>query len=317
MQTTLPAPRPSLLTSVWRSLFWRSPKLNNMTGVENALRILILLLFAAFFVMPLVWLLVAPTRIWQDMYDLTQSPLQIGPLSNYVVAWNNIALFGKGLLVRWTVNSVWYTLASVVLSVAVSIPTGYVLATMQFRGRQLVMWLTLITMILPASAMVLPLFLEMNLFRLIDNPWSVILPAAFAPFGVYLSYVYYSVTIPKDLLAAGKVDGANEWQLFWYIGLPLGRTMIATLAFLTFNGAWNNYFLPFVMLNHKELYNLPLGIAALMNSGAGSPSFMRDYPINEPEKALGGLVMIIPVMIIFLVAQKYIVKGLAAGAVKE
>jgi multiple sugar transport system permease protein len=275
MQTTHQSQLP-VIVKVWRSIFWRSPKLNNLTGLENVIRLLILLLFAAFFVMPLVWLLIAPSRIWQDMYDLTKSPLQIGPLSNYIQAWNNIALFGKGLLVRWTVNSIWYTIASVVLSVAVSIPTGYVLATMKFRGRQLLMWLTLITMILPASATVLPLFLEMNLLKLVDNPWSVILPAAFAPFGVYLSYVYYSVTIPKDLLVAGKVDGCSEWQLFWHIGLPLGRTMIATLAFLTFNGAWNNYFLPFVMLNHKELYNLPLGIAALMNAGAGSPSFMRD-----------------------------------------
>ncbi len=316
MQTTNPAQLP-FTVKVWRSIFWRSPRLNNMTGLENAIRLLILLLFAAYFVMPLVWLLLAPGRIWQDLYDLSKSPLEIGPLSNYVQAWNNIALFGEGLLVQWTINSVWYTLASVALSVAVSIPTGYVLATMQFRGRQLIMWLTLITMILPTSAMVLPLFLEMKLLRLVDNPWSIILPSAFAPFGVYLSYVYYSVTLPKDLLAAGRVDGCNDWQLFWHIGLPLGRTMIATLAFLTFNGAWNNYFLPFVMLNHKEAYNLPLGIAALMNAGAGSPSFMRDYPINEPEKALGGLVMIIPVMIIFLVAQKYIVQGLAAGSVKE
>jgi multiple sugar transport system permease protein len=316
MQTTTETPLP-FTAKVWRSLFARSQKLNNMTGLENALRLLILLLFAAYFVMPLVWLLLAPGRIWQDMYDLAKPVLIIGPLSNYVQAWNNIALFGEGLLVQWTVNSVWYTFASVGLSVAVSIPTGYVLATMQFRGRQLIMWLTLITMILPTSAMVLPLFLEMNLLHLIDNPWSVILPAAFAPFGVYLSYVYYSVTLPKDLLAAGRVDGCNDWQLFWHIGLPLGRTMIATLAFLTFNGAWNNYFLPFVMLNHKEAYNLPLGIAALMNAGAGSPGFLREFPINEPEKALGGLVMIIPVMIIFLVAQKYIVQGLAAGSVKE
>lgn len=314
--TTTETPLP-FTAKIWRGLFWRSPKLNNMTGLENALRIAILLLFGAYFVMPLIWLLLAPGRIWQDLYDLAQPVLSIGPLSNYIQAWQNIALFGEGLLQIWTVNSIWYTLASVALSVAISIPTGYVLATMRFRGRQLVMWLTLITMIMPTSAMVLPLFLEMNLLHLVDNPWSVILPAAFAPFGVYLSYVYYSVTLPQDLLSAGKVDGCNEWQLFWHIGLPLGRTMIATLAFLTFNGAWNNYFLPFVMLNHKEAYNLPLGIAALMNSGAGSPSFMRDYPINEPEKALGGLVMIIPVMIIFLVAQKYVVQGLAAGAVKE
>ena len=316
MATTTQTPIPVTLR-LWRSLFVRTPRLNNMNGLENALRILILLLFAAYFVLPLIWLLVAPTRIWQDMYDLTRSPLEIGPLSNVVQAWNNIQLFGKDLIVQWTINSIWYTAASVALSVAVSIPTGYVLATMRFRGRQLIMWLTLITMILPTSAMVLPLFLEMNLLKLINNPWSVILPSAFAPFGVYLSYVYYSVTLPQDLLSAGKVDGCNDWQLFWHIGLPLGRTMIATLAFLTFNGAWNNYFLPFVMLNHKETYNLPLGIAALMNAGAGSPSFMREFPINEPEKALGGLVMIIPVMIVFLVAQKYVVAGLSAGAVKE
>src|SRR5207248_614014 len=98
-----------------------------------------------------------------------------GPLSNYLQAWQNIALFGQGLLAQWTVNSIWYTFASVALSVAVSIPTGYVLATMHFRGRKLIMWLTLITMIIPTSAMVLPLFLEMNLLRLVDNPWSVIL----------------------------------------------------------------------------------------------------------------------------------------------
>lgn len=313
MQATIEAPLP-LTAKIWRGLFRRSPKLNNMTGLENGLRVLILLLFGAYFVMPLVWLALAPSRQWQDLYDLSQSPLKIGSLSNYIVAWNHIALFGEGLLAQWMVNSIWYTFASVALGVAISIPTGYVLATMQFRGRQLVMWLTLITMILPGSAMVLPLYLEMNLLHLVDNPWSVILPAAFAPFGVYLAYVYYSVTLPRDLLAAGKVDGCNEWQLFWHLGLPLGRTMIATLAFLTFNGAWNNYFLPFVMLNHKEAYNLPLGIAALMNSTGTRTS---DFLINEPEHALSALVMVIPVMIIFLVAQKYVVAGLSAGSVKE
>ena len=129
MQTTTETPLP-FTVKVWRSLFQRSQKLNNMTGLENALRILILLLFATYFVMPLVWLLLAPGRIWQDLYDLSKPVLVVGPLSSYVQAWNNIALFGEGLLVKWTVNSVWYTFASVGLSVAVSIHTGYVLATM-------------------------------------------------------------------------------------------------------------------------------------------------------------------------------------------
>jgi multiple sugar transport system permease protein len=274
-------------------------------------------LLALFFFMPLIWLLIAPTKKWTDLYNRSIPPLQIGSLDGYVTAWNNILMFGEGLIQQWVFNSIWYSLTSLLLAVAVAIPTGYTLATMRFKGRLPLMWLTLISMILPGSAMVLPLFLGMNAFRLIDNPLSVILPFAFAPGGAYLAYVFYSVTLPKDLLAAGKVDGCNEWQLFYYIGLPLGRVLVATLGFLTFNSAWNNFFLPFVMLNKKGLYNLPQGIAALMNAQAGSPGFLRELPINEPEKALAGLIMIIPVMIIFLVAQRYVIQGMSAGAVKE
>jgi len=120
-----------------------------MTGIEMLVRILVLLLFAAFFVLPLVFMLLAPTRQWQDMHDITQPPLQFGSLSNVRQAWDNITNFVPGAIFTWTINSTWYTLASVLLSVAVAIPTGYVLAVLKFKGRKLVMWLTLITMILP------------------------------------------------------------------------------------------------------------------------------------------------------------------------
>jgi multiple sugar transport system permease protein len=299
------------------AIFGRNPRNSNMTGIEATIRILIMLVFATFFIMPLVFLLIGPTKPYTAWYDKSLSPLHIGNLGGYVTAWNNIQMFGQGLIKTWVINSIWYSFTSVFLSVAIAIPSGYVLATMRFKGRQVIMWLTLISMILPFSALVLPLFLEMNAFHLVDNAWAVILPSAFYPFGVYLAYVYYSTTIPKDLLLAAKVDGCNDWQLFYYIGMPMGKVLIATLAFLSFNGAWNNYILPFYMLNQKQLYNLPLGIGALMNAQAGSPGFLRELPINEPEKALGGLIMIVPVMLIFLFAQKYIVTGLAAGAVKE
>lgn len=307
----------TFLQKVGRAIFGRNPRLGGMTGIEAVLRWVILLIFAAFFIMPLIFLLIGPSKPYTAWYDRSLSPLHFGSLSGYATAWNNIGMFGKGLIQKWLVNSLWYSVSSVLLSIAIAIPTGYVLATMSFKGRTLIMWLTLISMILPASALVLPLFLEMNAFHLVDNPLAVILPSAFYPFGVYLSYVYYSTSLPKELLMAARVDGCNDWQLFWYIGLPMGRVLIATLGFLTFNGAWNNYILPFYMLNHKELYNLPLGLASLMNAQAGSPGFLRELPINEPEKALGGLIMIIPVALIFLFAQRYIVSGLTAGALKE
>jgi len=315
MQTT--TQQPSIFSRAATFVFRRNRRLGGLNGIEAVLRIAILLAFAAFFIMPLVWLLIAPTKPYTMLYDRRVDPLYIGPLSGFAQAWANIRMFGEGLINKWVINSLLYSLSSVFLSVAVAIPTGYVLATMKFRGRTLILWLTLIAMILPGSALILPLFLEMNALRLIGKPLSVILPSAFYPFGVYLAYVYYSVTLPRDLLYAGKVDGCNDWQLFWFIGLPMGRVLVATLGFLTFNGAWNNYVLPFYMLNQKETYNLPLGIAALMNAQAGSPGFLRELPINEPEKALGGLVMIIPVMLIFLVSQRFIVTGMSAGAVKE
>ena len=298
-------------------IFGRDQRRGGLTGIEVIVRWVFLLVFAAFFIMPLVWLVIAPSKPFSALYDRSSSPLSFGSLSGYVQAWNNILIYGKSVVFQWLLNSIYYSLSSVFLSVAIAIPTGYVLATMKFKGRSFVMWLTLICMILPASALVLPLFLEMNVLRLVGQPLSVILPSAFYPFGVYLAYVYFSVTLPKDLLLAAKVDGCNDWQLFWHIGMPLGRTLIATLSFLTFNGAWNNYILPFYMLNHQETYNLPLGIIALMNGCPTGNLCNREAPVNEPEKALGALIMVIPVMLIYLFAQRYIVAGISAGAVKE
>lgn len=90
--------------------------------------------------------------------------------------------------------------------------------------------------------------------------YAVILPVAFYPFGVYLTFIFYKTSMPPELLDAGRVDGANETQLFWFIGLPLSRALLGLLAFLSFSSQWNNYFLPFVMLNDDRLYTLPVGV---------------------------------------------------------
>lgn len=301
-QTDRPAPRP---------LAARVP------SVGATARVLLLALLAVFFGLPLLWLLLAPSKMNNEFVGLP--PLAFGALEGYARALGNLLDYKDGQIVLWTWNSVWYTAAAMIIGLVISIPAGYALATSQFRGRRLILWLTLIALIVPASALVLPLFLELNLVGLVGSPWSVILPTAFFPFGVYLAYVFYATSIPKDLLAAGRVDGCGEWQLFRYVSLPLSGTLIGLLAFLSFVANWNNYFLPFVMLNDDKSYTLAVGLQALIT---GTPMVApnmagTDTLLKRPEGALMGLLMVLPLAIVFIAAQRYVVRGALTGAVKE
>lgn len=275
----------------------------------------ILSLFVVFFGVPLLWLLLAVTKTDNQLLDW--APMAFGSFEHIGTAWTNLMNFNDGQVVRWAFNSVFYSVSSVALSLAITLPTGYAMGVMAFSGRRILLWLTLILMILPGSALVLPLFLEMSLVRLVNTPYAVILPTAFYPFGVYLTYIFYKTSMPPDLLDAGRVDGSNEVQLFWHIGLPLSRTLLGLLAFLSFSAQWNNYFLPFVMLNDDRLYNLPVGIQALISStSALRPTFATNLNIFRAEAALLGVVTIVPVALVFIFAQRFLTSGALAGATK-
>jgi multiple sugar transport system permease protein len=181
--------------------------------------------------------------------------------------------------------------------------------------------LTLITMLLPPSALVLPMFMELNLFHLINTQWAVILPSAFFPFGTYLTYIYYASSLPTELLDAARVDGCSEAQLFWHIALPLATPVLGLLAFINFTTNWNNFFGPYVLLNDDKLFNLPVGIqqfvaatSALRPGFNPSPGIMVGY--QQAEAALFGLIMVLPVAIVFLFAQRYVIGGAFTGSVK-
>jgi multiple sugar transport system permease protein len=289
---------------------------SGLTPAGMVMRIGLLVLFAIFFGIPVLWLLLAPSKT--DAQLTGAMPLAFGSFSRIAEAWSNLFNFGNNSVMRWTLNSIYYTGMSLVLSVAVTLPAGFALATMRFPGRRVLLWLTLITMIIPGSALVLPIFLEMSYLRLANTPWSVILPAAFFPFGVYLAFIYYSTSLPKDLLAAAKVDGCNDWHLFQYIGLPLSRTILGLIIFLSFTANWNNYFLPFVMLNTDDLFNLPVGLKVLMSgTSALRPTFATDLPIRRAELALAGLLLVVPVSIVFILSQRFVISGAMTGSTKE
>ncbi|MET9019129.1 carbohydrate ABC transporter permease [Actinopolymorpha sp. NPDC004070] len=282
----------------------------------RTVRVAVLLAFVVFFGVPLIWLLLAATRTNDDL--LTGFPIAFGSFHNLSTAWHHLLSYNDSELLSWVWNSVVYSVGGLLLTLVACVPAGYALASTRFRGRYALLLTTLVVMIVPGSTLVLPLFIEVSSVRLLDTMWAVILPMAFFPFGVYLTYIYYATSLPPALLDAGRVDGCSEWQLFWSIALPLARPVVSLVAFFAFVANWNNYFLPFVMLTDDHKYNLPVGLAALIQSAPGvHPAFASELPIYGPEIALAGVVTVAPIAVIFLFSQRSMIAGIFGGAVKQ
>ncbi len=307
--------------TIWQrwKRFWKRTTGGEIGFLGFCLRWAVLLLFAVYFVVPLLWLILAPSKSAPDLLEL--NPLAFGSFHRIWEAGQRIMEYQDGEVLVWVSNSIQYAIWALVLSLAACIPAGYILAAARFPGRRLLLWLTLITMLLPPSALVLPLFMELNLVHLINTKWAVILPSAFFPFGTYLTYIYYASSLPPELLDAARVDGCSEVQVFWHIALPLATPLLGLLAFINFITNWNNFFGPYVLLNDDTLFNLPVGLqqfaaatSALRPGFNPSPGVMVGY--QQAEAALFGLIMIVPVAIVFLVAQRYVVGGAFTGSVK-
>ena len=276
-----------------------------------------LIFFAIVSIIPMIWLLLAPSK--EDADITNRHPLAFGSFGNYVKAWNNLQFFDNGVMFTWVVNSLWYTASIVVLATVTASMAGFVLSASNIRFKRSFLISTLITMLVPPMALVVPIFVLMDAISLMDRPVAVILVSSLYPFGVFLSYIYYTTTIPKELYESARLDGCNDFRLFTKIALPLSWPLISLLAFFAFIGNWANYFLPYILLPSSENFTLPIGLGFLfystpaINPGVGATS----VPIYKPEIALAGVLIAVPIMIVFLISQKRLVRGMLAGSIKE
>ncbi|MDP3316147.1 MAG: carbohydrate ABC transporter permease, partial [Devosia sp.] len=253
----------------------------------RAVAILILVVFLLFFVVPLIWLVLAPTKT--DRQLLLEVPFAFGSWETLAANWNSLMTFQKGLIWTWLGNSAFYCVAALCITLIISIPAGYAMALTEFRGRKALLAATLIVMLVPNTALVLPIFLELSAVRLIGNPLAAILPFSFFPFGVYLTYIYFSTAVSRDLLDAARMDGANEFQVFWKIAMPLATPVIALVGFFNFTGNWNNYFLPYVTLPGRKA-PIQVGLAELLsNVPAFNPTNAASTTISLSALALATL----------------------------
>jgi multiple sugar transport system permease protein len=284
----------------------------------RAARVVVLVVFAVFFIAPVAWLILAPTK--SDAALVTSPPFSFGSFHQVALAWNHLDAYGDQIYRKWIANSLLYALSATAVVLVTAIPAGYGLAIGNFRGRKLVLALTLLVMIMPAAALVLPIFLELNAMHLLDKSLSVILPFSFFPFGVYLAYIYYATAVPPELLDAARVDGCGEWAAFLRIALPLATPVVALVGFFSFVADWNNFFLPFAVLGDSSKYPIQVGLSDLLSS---TPSFNpasggggQQVNIFRPELALATLLAVVPVAIVFLLSQRSLVRGLVGGGVK-
>lgn len=282
----------------------------------RAIVTLVVAIFVLFFIVPIAWLLLATTKSARAL--TVGNPFDPGRPGDLATNWHQLFGFQDGAVTTWVGNSALYAVGALVITLVASIPAGYALALTEFRLRRALLILTLVVMLIPNTALVLPIFLELNMAGLIGSPLSVILPMSFFPFGVYLTYIYFSTSIPRDLLAAARIDGCREWQVFTRVALPLAAPIVALVAFFSFVQSWNNFFLPFVMLPSSDGYPIQVGLTSLLASTpAFNPSSAGAQSVQLPTLALATVISVLPVLIVFLFAQRFLVAGMTAGGTKE
>ena len=207
--------------------------------------------------------------------------------------------------VRWLLNTVFMAVASMLLTCVTAAMAGYALAKKRFVGRTLVFSLIVCAMALPKQVILVPLLREMAALELYNTIWAVIFPIVGWPFGVFLMK-QFAEGIPGEMMEAAKIDGAGEWKTFYTIALPLIKPGIGALAIFTFINSWNDYFMQLIMLTSTRNLTIPLGIAKLQAENA------MDFGLIMAGASLAA----VPIIIIFLIFQKYFTKGITMGAVK-
>ncbi|HEY4277643.1 MAG TPA: carbohydrate ABC transporter permease [Conexibacter sp.] len=265
-----------------------------------------LVAFALYFLLPVVWVLIAATKNTSDLFGSFglwfSHPDPIGNINHLFSAQG--AIFP-----RWMLNSLIYSGVGALVATVLAAAAGYGLAKFPFRGRELVFSVVLGGVLVPTTVVSLPLYLLFSDIGLTNTYWAVLLPSIVSPFGVYLCRIYASESVPDELLEAARLDGAGELRIFFSV---VARTMtpaLVTVFLFQFIAIWNNYFLPLVMLSNQKLFPITLGLTQWNSQTYRDPGY---YELV----ITGAAVSVILLCGAMVVLQRFWRGGLTAGSVK-
>lgn len=203
-------------------------------------------------------------------------------------------------------NSIIVTIGILVFQVVTIVPAAYAFARYEFVGKKLSFGIVLATMMIPAQLVFLPIFLLLSKFELVNTYWSLILPQATSAFGIFMLRQNF-MQVPEELIEAARLDRASEFKIIYRIMLPIARPTVVTLAMLTFIGSWNDYFWPMVLTTTDAVRTLPVAVTSLS---------MVDGGVAHNIVMAGNMFLIVPIIVVYMFAQKHIIKGFTYMGVK-
>ncbi|UED75403.1 carbohydrate ABC transporter permease [Brevibacillus sp. DP1.3A] len=253
-----------------------------------------LLIVAFLFVFPFLWM---ASTAFKTMPEVRQFPPTLLPetweWSNFAQAWES----GPFLMYTW--NSILVAVGILILQFLTAVPAAYAFARYKFPGRNLLFGLVLIVLMIPGQVIFLPIYVQLSGWGLVNTLWSLILPYAASAFGIFLLRQAF-MQVPDEVIEAARLDNASEWKIMWTIMVPMAKPVLVTFGLFSFIYHWNDYFWPLIMTNSDEVRTLPIGISSLHMSDGGTLWNVM---------MAGNMILILPILVIFFVAQRHIIKA--------
>jgi multiple sugar transport system permease protein len=267
-------------------------------------------LFLIYTFLPIFYLFVASTK--DDRQLFSSFGLWFASPFHLFANLQSLFTFQHGVFSQWLFNTALYAVTTSVGSALICCAAGYAFAKFHFPARQALFGVILGSVMVPRTALVIPIFLLLSKINLVDTPLAVILPSLVFPLGVYLARVYAEQGVPDELLDAARIDGAGEARIFLRVALPIMQPAFVTVLLLSFVVTWNNYFLPLVVLSSPKYFPITVGLASWFQQASAGSGGQALFSLV----VTGALVSVVPVAFVFVSLQRYWRGDLGEGAVK-
>lgn len=265
-------------------------------GVASVVSVVVLLVLALVWLLPFLWSLATSFK--------TESDAAASPVTWFPKAGYNIDAYVKvltsGQIPTWIFNSLFVAAAVTLITLATSALAAYAFSRLDFKGKKWMYVAVIASIIVPPQVLIVPLFYQMQAFRMVDTFWGLILPQVIAPAMVFVLKKFFD-QIPVELEDAARVDGAGRVRVFFQIVLPLSRPILGAVAIFVFIGAWNNFLWPFIVTNDASLMTLPVGLQTIKSA----------YGVQYAQNMASAIIAAAPLIIVFLFFQRQIIKGIA------